>query len=195
MSLASRSARMPPGFMNASCAPPRAAVFVASYCASAITSPRVDSPSGEAVRVRSPWILPMIWFASGAAAVTYCWTTPATVGSANDGSGCRTTPEPDLLSAFLIRMLLAAADTSSPLVSLTCSVRSDSTRPNDDALVSSRVTPLVVSGQRYCAVAGVRLVMAGAIRYAGRGAARRRILHQVGDEADADLVVAEARPE
>ena len=41
---------MPPGFMNATTAPPRFAGCVATYCASAITSPSVVSPYGDAAR-------------------------------------------------------------------------------------------------------------------------------------------------
>ena len=62
---------MPPGFMNASWAPPSPASWVATYWASAITSPSADSPNGDPVRVRSPWIRPITWLASGADAVTY----------------------------------------------------------------------------------------------------------------------------
>src|SRR3954454_19282554 len=147
---------MPPGFMNASCAPPRDGSLVDWYCASAMTSPsvsspRVTAPAVDAVRVRSPWMLPMMRLASGADASTYCLTSAATVGSASDGSGWRMTPVPGVFLAFLTRMLLAAAETSWPLVSWMVSVMSDSARPNDEALVISRVTPLVVIVQRYSA--------------------------------------------
>src|SRR6266508_442772 len=152
MSLASRSARMPPGFMNASWAPPRLSGLVAVSWASAITSPRVDSPYPLGVRVRSPWIRPMTRLASGAAAVTYWSTSALTCGSSLDGSGWRTTPGPGVLRAFSTRTLLAAACTSVPVLSSTVSVMSDSTRPNEDALVTRRVTPSgVVMVQRYSA--------------------------------------------
>ncbi len=82
------SARMPPEFMNAISASPRLAGAVAASWASAITSPSVDSPEATAVRVRSPWIVPMTWFASGADAVTYWFTTAWTCGSSFVGSGC-----------------------------------------------------------------------------------------------------------
>src|SRR5256885_312934 len=54
--------------MKASLASPRPAGWVATNWASAITSPSVDSPRGVAVRVRSPWVCPTSWQASGAAA-------------------------------------------------------------------------------------------------------------------------------
>jgi hypothetical protein len=54
-----RSARMPPGFMKAICAPPRPASSVAASCASAITSPSADSPAGVLARVSVAVILPM----------------------------------------------------------------------------------------------------------------------------------------
>ena len=65
------SPRIPPGFMNATFASPRPTGAVAASCASAITSPIVDSPSAFCAGVRSPWIRPITWFASGAAAATY----------------------------------------------------------------------------------------------------------------------------
>ena len=73
---------MPPGFMKAITASPKPGSAVAASCASAMTSPRVDSPRGwaEPVRVRSPWMRPMTVLASGAEAVTYCWTTRRDLG-------------------------------------------------------------------------------------------------------------------
>ena len=56
---------MPPGVQEGEL-PPEVDGLVATSCASAMTSPRVDS-SWAAVRVRSPWIRADHLFASGAA--------------------------------------------------------------------------------------------------------------------------------
>ncbi len=53
-----RSARMPPGFMNATSAPPCGAVRAASSVPSAMTFPIADSPAAFAVRVRSAAMVP-----------------------------------------------------------------------------------------------------------------------------------------
>src|SRR3982751_547001 len=81
--------RMPPGFMNATTAPPSAAGCVAVSCPSAITSPSVSSPNGELARVRSPWIRPMTRFDSGADWLTYCVTTACSAAAGGDGAAVR----------------------------------------------------------------------------------------------------------
>src|SRR5450756_288868 len=66
-----RSVRIPPGLVIATTAPPAAAGTVASSWASAITSPRADSPAGFAVLVISTVIDPITWLAIGTATARY----------------------------------------------------------------------------------------------------------------------------
>src|SRR5262245_8333928 len=63
----------------------------------------------------------------------------------------RTTPGPGVLRALVTRTLSALAAASSPVRSSTLSVMSLSTRPNEEALVMSRVTPPAVIVHRYSA--------------------------------------------
>ena len=133
---------MPPGFMKAITAPPSVGRRVAASCASAITSPRVDSPSGRA--------------RAGQVALDPCrspgWRAVPTavdvllddrldrrvllgrVGLADDAG-------PGVFSAFSTIMFSALAATSSPVLSSIVRVMSVRIRPNDEALVISRVTP------------------------------------------------------
>ena len=81
------SARMPPGFMNAICAPPRLAG------ASPPAGRRRSRRRAGSRRARSPCgfrmsavILPITWLASGADAVTYCLHDRGHRGSSFDGS-------------------------------------------------------------------------------------------------------------
>jgi hypothetical protein len=55
------------------------------------------------------------------------------------------------VSAFATTVLVAPAATSPPVPVSTVNVMSDSARPNEEALVINRVTPLVVTVQRYSA--------------------------------------------
>jgi len=77
-------------------------------------------------------------------------TTPATAGSSFVGSGWRTVVLSIRgLSALSTIWLSALACTSSPDLSSRVSVMSVRIRPNDAALVTSRVTPPAVTVQRY----------------------------------------------
>ena len=129
--------RMPPGFMNAIWAPPRLAGCVATSWASAMTSP--DGDLAERVRRAlrmSAVTLPITLLASGADAVTYCCTTPATRSSlGRSSSGDVGGAVPRVARVAHDRRSSALAATSSPDLSSIVSVMSLRMRPNDAALV------------------------------------------------------------
>ena len=82
------SARNPPGFMNAICAPPVVVSRVAQRCASATRLPKVDSPprfsvpSASFARLNGPAIWPSGCAPSTAASATAFDTICPTVPSA-----------------------------------------------------------------------------------------------------------------
>src|ERR671923_1287968 len=118
-----RSARMPPGFMNATTAPPKSVGAVAASCASAITSPSAVSPDspGATSRVISDVIEPTTRLAIGAAIALYLSTIAASAGSL-------------ATSRVTSRFTALAASTSLELLSITRSM-SVISRPKDEALV------------------------------------------------------------
>ena len=93
----------------------------------------------------------MTRFASGAEAETYWLTTACTAGSAFEGSGCADDARARRVQGVADEDVVALAPTSLPFLSSMVSVMSLRTRPNDEALVIRRVTPLVVMVQRYSA--------------------------------------------
>ena len=88
--------------------------------------------------------VPITWLASGAEAVTYCWTTAATRGSSGRSSQRHVGDAGSRGVAARSRTIDVrprSAATSSPVLSSIVSVMSVRIRPNDEALVISRVTP------------------------------------------------------
>src|SRR3954454_18146801 len=115
---------MPPGFMNASCAP---ALCVYASCASPMTSPSADSPAVLLPLVMSAVTDPTIALAMGAIAVLYLLMIAVSAGSA-------VTSRVTILLSTLIDVGWAV----SLLIVMSMSVTN---RPKDDALLTGMFWP------------------------------------------------------
>src|SRR5215218_1920672 len=126
--LAVSSARIPPGFMNATTAAPLLAGLVDSSWASAITSPSADSPDGAVARVMSAVIEPTTLFACAAERFLYLLIRVVWAASA--------------ATSFVLIWLSADFDTTLPVVLSMPRLIFVIIRPNELALVTS--LPLIV---------------------------------------------------